>query len=86
MLSKALENRYIPGFPGLTYVTLQKFPPQSIAMSKGHLDQTRKNQRSTKSEYSPAVENDSNASLFDDDCIADSFPESPDDGNALTSA
>jgi hypothetical protein len=33
---------------GLTAQTLNKYPPQSVAMVKGHLDQTRKNQQSTK--------------------------------------
>jgi len=47
-LQQALEAGYITGFPGLTAATVKKFPPKSIAMFKGHLDQTRKNQRSTK--------------------------------------
>jgi hypothetical protein len=39
---------YLPHFLGLTSRTLTQYPQQSIAMVKGHLDQARKNQRSTK--------------------------------------
>jgi hypothetical protein len=47
-LEKALRLNYITGFPGLTVDTLRKYPPTtSIPMIKGHLDQSRKNQRST---------------------------------------
>ena len=35
-------------FPGLTATSLRKYPPTSRATIKGHLDQTRKNVRSTK--------------------------------------
>jgi hypothetical protein len=47
-LQKALDNNYITDFPGLTAAALKKHPPHSTATFKGHLDQTRKNQRSTK--------------------------------------
>jgi len=47
-LCLALDNNYIHGFPGLTSALVRKYPPQSAAMIKGHLDQSRKNQRSTK--------------------------------------
>ena len=48
-LEKALRLNYITGFPGLTVDTLRRHPPRhSIPMLKGHLDQTRKNQRSTQ--------------------------------------
>ena len=48
-LEKALRLNYITGFPGLTVETLRKYPPRhSIPMLKGHLDQSRKNQRSTQ--------------------------------------
>ena len=40
---------------GLTAKNLKKHPPQSLATAKGHLDQTRKNQSSTKS-ISPKAE------------------------------
>jgi hypothetical protein len=48
-LRVALARGYVAHFPGLTTTTLTKHPPHSFAMVKGHLDQTRKNQRSTKS-------------------------------------
>jgi hypothetical protein len=47
-LETALERGYVNGFPGLSVKTLRKYPPQSAAMVKGHLDRTRKNVRSTK--------------------------------------
>ena len=47
-LQTALEKNLLPGFPGLTVKALKKYPPQSIAMHKGHLDQTRKNIQSTQ--------------------------------------
>ena len=47
-LQKALERGYLPNFMGLTTKSLRQHPPQSVAMVKGHLDQTRKNLRSTK--------------------------------------
>ena len=47
-LDKALKQGFLTNFPGLTQKTLRQYPPQSPAMIKGHLDQTRANQRSTK--------------------------------------
>jgi len=47
-LSQALHKNYINHFPGLTVQLLRNHPPQSMATVKGHLDQSRKNQRSTK--------------------------------------
>jgi hypothetical protein len=47
-LENALNKGFLTNFPGLTAATLRRHPPTSIPMAKGHLDQTRKNQRSTK--------------------------------------
>jgi hypothetical protein len=47
-LEQALNQDFIDGFPGLTATSLRKHPPRSIPMAMGHLDQSRKNQRSTK--------------------------------------
>jgi hypothetical protein len=47
-LEKALQNGYLTNFPGLTTKALQSHPPRAAPMIKGHLDQSRKNQRSTK--------------------------------------
>jgi hypothetical protein len=47
-LEAALRKNLIPNFPGLTLKSLQAHPPNSMATAKGHLDQSRKNQRSTK--------------------------------------
>jgi len=48
ILQQALEKNYVNHIPGLTAQTLCNHPPQSIATVKGHLDQSRKNQQSTK--------------------------------------
>ncbi|KAG7342947.1 hypothetical protein IV203_020892 [Nitzschia inconspicua] len=47
-LHEALRLGYVTGIPGLTAETLRRHPPSSIATTKGHLDQTRMNLRSTK--------------------------------------
>ena len=53
-LHGALARNFLPSnFLGLTTRYLTKHPPPSVAMIKGHLDQTRKNQCSTKA--SPAA-------------------------------
>ena len=44
----ALCTGYLRSYPHLTYEMYQKNQPQSVATAKGHLDQHRKNQRSTK--------------------------------------
>ncbi len=46
-LHQALQRGYLPNFMGLTTQALKKYPPQSVAMIKGHLNQTRKNQQLT---------------------------------------
>ena len=82
-LKSALDRSYLPDFPGLTSAALTKYPPQSIAMIKGHMDQSRKNQRSTKSKPSTNVEP---APISDPDPAADTadmFPPS-DPTNART--
>ena len=47
-LELALQKGFLPPFPGLTLSALRRHPPQSSATIKGHLDQIRKNLRSTK--------------------------------------
>ena len=47
-LEQAVKSGFLTNFPGLTLNQLRKHPPRSVAMTKGHLDQTRKNLRSTK--------------------------------------
>jgi hypothetical protein len=44
----ALDKGFLTNFPGFTPLLLCKHPTQSISVIKGHLDQSRKNQRSTK--------------------------------------
>ena len=43
-----LKKGFLINFPGFTSAALRRHPPKSISTAKGHLDQTRKNQRSTK--------------------------------------
>ncbi|KAI2502115.1 hypothetical protein MHU86_12345 [Fragilaria crotonensis] len=52
-LHGALDRGYLSAFLGLTSRKLTAHPPHSVAMIKGHLDQTRINQRSTKA-HKPA--------------------------------
>lgn len=52
-LCTALDNNFLPGFPGLSAKLVRKYPPSSSAMIKGHLDQSRQNQRSTKTAPPP---------------------------------
>ncbi len=47
-LQTALHKDYLTNFPSLTELLLRKHPPQSVAMVKGHLDQTRMHWASTK--------------------------------------
>jgi hypothetical protein len=49
-LEVALQKGFLPPLPGCTLSALQRHPPQSSATIKGHMDQIRKNLRSTKKE------------------------------------
>lgn len=46
-LCKAINNNQLIGFPSLTVERVQKYLPESTAMAKGHMNQTRKGIRST---------------------------------------
>jgi hypothetical protein len=70
-LEKALHKGYVRNLPGLTAKTLRRHPPRSVATAKGHLDQTRKNMRSTKGKPNtlpiaddPTVPNDETDDAF----------------------
>ncbi len=65
----AIQKQLLPGFPGLTINNVKKYPPKSIAMFKGHMDQTRANQRSTKKDR-----NIPNIDINDPEDDADFFP------------
>ena len=56
-LKKALQNNFI-SLPGLTKKTLAQYPPASVAMQKGHLDQARQHQQSTQSRDPPPTPDD----------------------------
>jgi hypothetical protein len=45
---RAMMKEYLPPFHGLSLATLKKYPPHSEATTMGHLDNKRKNIRSTK--------------------------------------
>ena len=44
----AIDRGHFATWPNLTTTLIRQFPPTSTAMHKGHLDQSRKNQKSTK--------------------------------------
>ena len=52
----ALKSGYLRPYPNLNYGMFQRNQPQSVATAKGHLDQTRKNQRSTKTRIIPLTD------------------------------
>ena len=58
----AIDAGRLTTFPELTSAQVRRYPPASIPMIKGHLDQQRANLRSTKSKPSPEVK-----PTFDDD-------------------
>jgi hypothetical protein len=66
-LEKALARGFLTNFPGLTLDHLRKHPPRSIAMHKGHMDQSRQNQRSTKTDIDQNAINDLLFPIDDDD-------------------
>ena len=72
-LEKALQQGYVRNLPGLTTKTLRRHPPQSVDTAKGHLDQTRKNLRSTKSGKPQDLNNKPVTSVSPDE-----FPERED--------
>ena len=47
-LQIALDKGYISNFPGLTSKSLKQHPPKSVAMLKGHMDQTKAGVQSTQ--------------------------------------
>jgi hypothetical protein len=61
-LETALTRGYLPPFPGLTRRSLHQHPPHSEATTMGHMDNKRKNIRSTKPRPEP-------------DSIEDHFPQ-----------
>ena len=70
-LETAFRQSILPEFAGFTLKLLQRYPPKhSIAMIKGHLDQSRQNQRSTKLRLPPIQ-------LTGEDISADAFPSRP---------
>lgn len=48
MLVKAIRNKWLVGWPGLTVENVNKFFPESEETQKGHMKQTRQGVRSTK--------------------------------------
>ena len=80
-LATALTRGFLPQFIGLTAKALRKHPPVSIAKVKGHLDQSRKNQRSTKT-TNPEPHDLPTGTNLDNHPPADTFPISSDPGNS----
>jgi hypothetical protein len=61
-LNNAIGNNWLFNFPGLSSKSLRKHPPQSAATAKGHLDQQRMNQRSTKTTSTVSAPHDDETS------------------------
>ena len=68
-LKTALEKGFIQNFPGLTLNNLKQYKPNSLATAKGHLDQIRANQKSTKPSQLPTPDNDLHDCLFPQEII-----------------
>ena len=52
---EAIDNGHFTTWPELTSALVRRHPPSSLATVKGHLDQTRANQRSTKPSPAPTT-------------------------------
>jgi hypothetical protein len=77
-LIKAIQNNHFTTWPGLTTANVRRHLPKSMATTLGHLDQERKNLRSTKPSIIPAD------LPSDHDDIEDEFLPSPPITNGLT--
>jgi hypothetical protein len=72
-LAEALRKDFLIGFPGLTKETLAKYPPQSMATIKGHLDQSRTKQKRNKAPTTNPIPNPSDPN---EDYYDSAFPTS----------
>jgi hypothetical protein len=75
---QAIDAGNFPSWPGLTSSAVPKYPPQSIPMHQGHLDQVRANIRSTRPPASSRQQPTS------DDYIEDSAPPLEDNTRTRT--
>jgi hypothetical protein len=73
-LEEALLRNYLINFPGLNVNNLRRHPPTMIPMTKGHLAQTRKNQRSTKPKLPTVIPPESDDPCHLDPDAGDHFP------------
>jgi hypothetical protein len=78
-LTTALAKGFLLPIPGVTLVSLCKYPPKSVATIKGHLDQICKNLHSTKTLKPPTTPDPAD----NPDDLSESFPSS-DNGNLAT--
>jgi hypothetical protein len=62
----AIDAGHLPTWPGLTSSAVRKYPPQSIPMHQGHLDQVRANLRSIRLPASSMQQPTFDADLEDD--------------------
>jgi hypothetical protein len=63
---QAIDDGHFPTWPGLTSSAVRKYPPQSVPMHQGHLDQLRANIRSTRPPTSNRQQPTSDDDLGDD--------------------
>ena len=47
-VQKAFENNFLLNFPGFNKSSIKKYAPHTVATAKGHMDQSRANQKSTR--------------------------------------
>lgn len=73
-LQRAIDQHFLHDFPGLTSRSIRRFPPSSISTVKGHLGQSRKNQRSTKRKNKQMQHELQLLSAVDDDTAQDLNP------------
>jgi hypothetical protein len=72
----AIDAGHFTTWPGLTSAAVKKYPPQSMAMHQGHLDQARMNTRTTQAR-SPAIPIDISESTSAAPADADIAPPEP---------
>ena len=73
-MQAAIQRGFLRDFPGLTLTSFRKNIPHTVPQAKGHMDQTRKNQRSTKPK-TPQLPPGFDTSILDEASMQeDSFP------------
>jgi hypothetical protein len=72
-LVQAIKNGNFASWPGMTLDNVNKHYKPTIAISKGHVAQTKRNTRSTQPKSTPEKENDNTTT--DDFALTDISPQ-----------